>query len=211
MTSTPAETAFEERLAAFAQTHDTERLATRLAASGSGDVDIVWCTHDSPVGTLLLALAGDALVRVAFEREGFDVVLESLGERVGRRTLRAAAPADDLRRQLDEYFAGVRSNFETRTDLRLSSAPFRREVQSKLADIPYGTTASYAQVATNAGRPKAVRAVGSACATNPLPIVLPCHRVVRSDGGYGNYLGGEEAKRFLLDHEHAHAPAAACG
>ena len=97
------------------------------------------------------------------------------------------------------------------TDLRLSSAPFRREVQSKLADIPYGTTASYAQVATNAGRPKAVRAVGSACATNPLPIVLPCHRVVRRDGGYGNYLGGEEAKRFLLDHEHAHAPAAACG
>lgn len=120
------------------------------------------------------------------------------------RCARPGAPT--LRRQLDLYFTGVRVEFSVTPDLSLSTAPFRREVQSSLTTIPYGRTISYADLASSTGRPRAVRAVGSACASNPLPIVLPCHRVVRSDGSLGNYLGGVEAKQRLLELESAAAP-----
>lgn len=207
--STSAESIFEARLSAFVDAHDAAGLADRLVHRGGDSVDVTWTTHDSPVGKLLLAHARGSLVRVAFEREGFDAVLQTLGERLGPRTLRAAQPSDAVRRQLDEYFTGSRSRFAVATDLRLSGAPFRRAVLSHLDDIPYGATASYAHLAASAGSPRAVRAVGSACATNPLPIVLPCHRVVRSDGSFGNYLGGADSKRFLLDLERAHSHASA--
>lgn len=186
------------------------RLATGERDTPGAGIDATWCEHDSPVGRLLLVLNDRAVVRVAFEKEGFDAVLDDLGRRLGPRTVRAARPADTLRRELDDYFIGERAAFTVMPDLRLSTAPFRRIVQARLPSIGYGTTASYAAVARGAGRPNAVRAVGSACATNPLPIVLPCHRVVRSDGSLGNYLGGLEAKRFLIAHERTHrSPAGA--
>jgi len=104
---------------------------------------------------------------------------------------------DPVAREIEEYFAGRRSQFDVALDFRLSQG-FRRNVLGRLCEIGYGQTASYAAVAAAAGNPKAVRAVGSACATNPLPIVVPCHRVVRSDGSIGQYAGGLEAKRTLL-------------
>lgn len=205
--STPDESTFEARISAFVDAHDTAMLADRLADRDGHAVDLTWCTHDSPVGRLLLAHAHGSLVRVAFEREDFDAVLQALGDHLGRRTLHASRPSDTVRRQLDEYFTGARARFDVATDLRLATAPFRRAVLDHLDGIAYGTTASYAQVAARAGNPRAVRAVGSACATNPLPIVLPCHRVVRSDGSFGHYLGGTDSKRFLLDLEHSHRRA----
>ena len=116
--------------------------------------------------------------------------------------LRAPARLDPAARQLEEYFAGRRTAFDLPLDLRLS-AGFRRDVLTHLREIGYGTTASYAALAAAAGSPRAVRAVGTACATNPLPVVVPCHRVVRSDGALGSYVGGVAAKRTLLDLEAA--------
>lgn len=192
--------AYAEGLGSYTDAGVIERLSTALAEheKAAGRLDAVWTTHDSPLGPLLLAFHDGAVVRVAFENEGFDEVLDDLGARLGWRTLRAPRPADTLRRELDEYFDGHREAFTVPHSLVLSEAPFRRQVQDALTTIPYGTTASYLQVAQRAGRPKAVRAVGSACATNPLPIVLPCHRVLRSDGSVGQYLGGVEAKLRLL-------------
>jgi len=124
-------------------------------------------------------------------------VLQSLADAVSPRVLRAAALLDDVARELDEYFAGRRRTFDVPLDLRLLRG-FRRAVVEHLPDIAYGRTASYAEMATRAGSPKAVRAVGTACALNPLPLVLPCHRVVRSDGSPGQYAGGADAKLTLL-------------
>jgi methylated-DNA-[protein]-cysteine S-methyltransferase len=129
-------------------------------------------------------------------------VLQQLADRVSPRVLRAPARLDPAAREIEEYFAGRRTRFDLPLDLRLS-AGFRRTVLTHLTDIAYGTTASYATVAAAAGNPRAVRAVGSACATNPLPVVLPCHRVVRSDGTIGRYVGGTDAKRTLLTLEAA--------
>lgn len=173
------------------------------AASQSVDsLDIAYTTIDSPVGALLLATTRTGLLRVAFEREGFDAVLQTLAERISPRVLRSPARLQDASRQVEQYFAGQRRHFELPVDLSLSS-PFRQQVQLHLATIGYGRTESYAEVAKIVGNPKAVRAVGSACATNPLPLVLPCHRVLRSDGTLGGYRGGEEAKHTLLTLEAA--------
>lgn len=160
-------------------------------------VDLAYETLDSPVGSLLLVATERGLLRVAFSREGHDRVLERLATSVSPRILRSPATLEQAARQLDDFFAGGRTGFDLPLDLRLSRG-FRRLVLSHLAEIPYGHTESYAQVALAAGSPKAVRAVGSACATNPLPVVVPCHRVLRSDGSLGGYLGGLEAKRTLL-------------
>jgi methylated-DNA-[protein]-cysteine S-methyltransferase len=129
-------------------------------------------------------------------------VLQSLAERVSPRVLRRPVRLDDVARQLDEYFAGDRRSFDVGLDWRLSSG-FRATVLRCLPDVTYGHTASYADVARRAGNPRAVRAVGSACATNPLPVVVPCHRVVRADGAIGGYLGGPAAKAYLLAREAA--------
>ena len=175
------------------------RLHSRLvaAADSAGLLDVAYRTIDSPVGTLLLAATNDGLMRVAFDCEGHDQVLTTLADRVSPRILNAPARLDAVAHQLDEYFAGRRSAFDVRLDFRLA-AGFRRDVLRQLQHIDYGKTASYAQIAAKAGSPKAVRAVGTACALNPLPLVVPCHRVVRSDGVAGNYRGGTQAKLTLL-------------
>ncbi|MCU1501331.1 MAG: cysteine methyltransferase [Ilumatobacteraceae bacterium] len=177
-----------------------ERLAA--AAQAEGLLDVAYRTVDSPIGALLLAATEVGLVRVAFSTEGHDVVLQSLSDRVSPRVLYAPMRLDVTARELDEYFAGRRRRFDVAIDWRLSTG-FRSTVLHRLPEIGYGTTATYAAVAQLSGNPKAVRAVGTACATNPLPVVVPCHRVVRSDGSMGGYLGGVEAKAALLAMEAA--------
>lgn len=179
-------------------------LHDRLAAAAAADglVDVAYRTVDTPVGRLLLAATDIGLVRVAFASENHEVVLQSLADRISPRVLNAPSRLDPIARELEEYFAGRRQQFDVPLDWRLS-AGFRNIVLHHLAEIGYGHTASYAAVAQLAGNPKAIRAAATACATNPIPVVVPCHRVVRSDGTMGGYLGGAEAKRTLLTLEAA--------
>ncbi len=172
-----------------------QQLAER--AEREGLLDLAYCKVDSPFGPLLLAASRAGLVRVAFAREGHEAVLAQLASEISPRILNAPRRLDDAARQLSEYFARRRRRFELPLDLQLAHG-FRRAVLTKLRRVAYGETASYAQIARAAGKPAAVRAVGTACAHNPLPLVVPCHRVVRSDGTLGEYLGGREAKQALL-------------
>ncbi len=180
------------------------RLHARLAAEAAdaGILDVGYRTIDSPVGPLLLAATEKGLVRVAYAIENHDAVLAQLAGTISPRVLRAPARLDQVAREIDEYFAGQRFAFDLSLDFQLSQG-FRRTVLAQLSEIGYGTTASYAAVATAAGSPRAVRAVGTACAKNPLPVVVPCHRVVRSDGTIGHYVGGLDAKRTLISLEAA--------
>lgn len=186
------------------------RLHERLADAATREslVDVAYRTVDSPIGNLLLAATDEGLVRVGFAVEDHDAVLESLASTVSPRILRSPARLDAVARELDEYFAGKRWRFDVPLDLRLSRG-FRRLVLDHLTDIGFGVTESYSQVAKAVGKPTAIRAAGTACATNPLPVVIPCHRVVRFDGSFGGYLGGSDAKRFLLDLERRIVLAAA--
>ncbi|MGF6888692.1 methylated-DNA-[protein]-cysteine S-methyltransferase [Nocardia sp. GAS34] len=165
-------------------------------------LDVAYTTIDSPVGRLLLAATPKGLVRVAYAREDHAQVLETLAHKISPRILRAPQRLDRVARELEEYFANQRRTFDVPLDLSLSHG-FRALVQRHLPEIGYGQTRSYAQVAELVGNPKAVRAVGTACATNPLPVIVPCHRVLRSDGSMGGYVGGAEAKHTLLDLEAA--------
>ncbi len=196
-----------DRLSAFRDTCSTgdpalRSLRARLAADANASdlLDVVYTIADSPIGALLIAMTPLGIVRVAFAVEDHDRVLDQLSDTVSHRVLHASAPLAPAIRQLDEYFDGRRHRFDLPVDLQLSSG-FRRRVLDHLALIRYGTTESYGEVAAAVGNPKAVRAVGTACATNPVPVVVPCHRVVRSDGTIGNYLGGTDAKVMLLDLE----------
>lgn len=181
------------------------RAALPAAAAAAGLVDVAYRVVDSPVGQLLLAGTEVGLVRVAFSREGHDAVLAALASTVSPRILRAPSRLDAAARELDEYFGGRRHSFDLPLDFRLANG-FRREVLAHLPEIGYGHTASYAAVAALTSSPRAVRAVGTACARNPLPLVLPCHRVIRSDGSQGAYLGGPDAKALLLALEAAPQP-----
>ncbi|MGC0366071.1 methylated-DNA-[protein]-cysteine S-methyltransferase [Rhodococcus sp. 27YEA15] len=178
------------------------RLRSRLArdAAEANLIDVAYRTVDSPLGELLLAATGAGLVRVAFAVEGHDLVLDRLSSTVSPRVLRYPKRLDPVARELDEYFAGTRKAFDLDLDFQLATG-FRREVLRHLPEIEYGSTASYAVVAAASGSPRAVRAVGTACAKNPLPVVVPCHRVVRSDGSLGQYAGGPELKAVLLNLE----------
>jgi methylated-DNA-[protein]-cysteine S-methyltransferase len=186
------------------RTEDEElaRVRSRLAGRTevAGLLDVAYRTVESPVGLLLLAATPGGLVRAAYSREDHEQVLRTLAERISPRVLLAPRRLDDAARQVEEYFAGRRRHFELPTDLQLARG-FRRAVLEHLPDIGYGLTASYASLAAAAGNPRARRAVGTACATNPLPIVVPCHRVVRGDGTIGHYVGGTEVKRALLSLE----------
>ena len=180
------------------------RLQQRLAAAAAdtGVLDVAYTVINTPVGELLLAATPAGLVRVAFACEDHDAVLGALAARISPRILNAPGRLQPAAEQIAEYFAGTRRGFDLPLDLRLA-AGFRRAVVEHLPDIGYGSTASYSALAAMTGNPGAVRAVGTACALNPLPVVVPCHRVVRSDGTTGNYRGGPGAKRLLLDLEAA--------
>ncbi len=187
-----------ESAEAAAQLHD------RLVESAEREhlLDVSYHVVDSPFGRLLLVATVEGLVRVAFEREDHDGVLARLAAEVSPRILRAPRRLEAPASQLEEYFARRRKSFDFPIDLRLARG-FRRTVLTHLRGIGYGRTESYASIAKATGNPGAVRAVGSACSHNPLPLVVPCHRVVRGDGSIGEYLGGTDAKRELLAMEAA--------
>ncbi len=170
----------------------TDRAAT------AGLLDVAYATLDSPVGTLLVAATPRGLVRLAYiEHQDEGAVLAELARAVSPRVLAAPRKLDEPRRELDEYFAARRRRFELPIDWRLTRG-FGRRVLEATARIPYGSVASYKQVATAAGSPRGSRAAGNALGANPLPIVVPCHRVLNSGGGLGGYTGGVERKRLLL-------------
>ncbi len=191
-------------LAAPVPAETLSRLHRRLeqAAGQAGLVDVAYTTVDSPLGQLLLAATPKGLVRVAYASEGHDQVLELLSQKLSPRILRSPQRLAEAARELDEYFARRRQTFDVALDLALSHG-FRQLVQERLPEIGYGQTRSYRDVAELVGNPRAVRAVGTACATNPLPIVVPCHRVLRTDGTLGGYIGGPGAKTTLLNLEAA--------
>jgi len=175
------------------------RLRARLGerAAQEGLLDVAYADVDSPIGTLVVAITPTGVVRLAFDGEERDQVLQELAARVSPRLLEAPARLDPVRRELQEYFEGRRTAFSLPVDWSLSGG-FRRAVLTAAALIPYARTGTYRSVATEAGSPNAVRAAGSALATNPIPIIVPCHRVLRSDGGLGGYRGGLERKDALL-------------
>lgn len=173
------------------------------AASDAGLVELGYEDHETPLGLVRIGASAAGVVRVVLPAEDHEAALQDLADRVSPRILRTTTPVLAVaRRELDEYFAGARRDFGVALDWTLTRA-FRREVLRATAAIPYGETSSYRGVATAAGRPNAVRAAGSALATNPIPILVPCHRVLRSDGGLGQYRGGADAKARLLELERA--------
>jgi methylated-DNA-[protein]-cysteine S-methyltransferase len=169
----------------------------RDAAAAEGLLDVAYDFVDSPVGTLLVAASPQGLCKISYnpdtERE-----VELLARAIGTRVLRAARPIDDVRRQLNEYFEQRRTDFDLPIDLRLSAADFSRRVLEELALVPYGEVTTYGALAARAERPQAARAVGTVMNRNPIPIVLPCHRVVGASGGLVGYAGGLERKEQLL-------------
>jgi methylated-DNA-[protein]-cysteine S-methyltransferase len=183
------------------------RLVERAAAEGLADVS--YTVTDSPVGALFVAATKRGLVRLAFAEEGLDKMLDRIARRLSPRIVEATAPLDPVRRELDEYFRGRRREFGLALDWSLIG-PFGRKVLRATSAIPYGGVLTYAEVAAQAGSPRGSRAAGNALGANPIPIVVPCHRVLRSGGALGGYGGGLERKRWLLQLEGAleGAPAA---
>jgi methylated-DNA-[protein]-cysteine S-methyltransferase len=174
--------------------------ATAVRAAADGIADLVYATVDSPLGPLFIASTARGLVRVAYEG-GRDPV-EDLAARISPRIVEAPEFLDPIRRELDEYFAGRRVHFDAPLDWTLIGG-FSRRVLHATAAVPYGSTASYRDVATTAGSPAAVRAAGNALGRNPLPIVIPCHRILRTGGALGGYGGGPARKQQLLELEGA--------
>jgi methylated-DNA-[protein]-cysteine S-methyltransferase len=173
-------------------------LAIAERAEDEGLLDVVFASVDSPLGPLTVAATPRGLVRVSYDdfRER-DLTLEELAERVSPRVLESPAKLDPVRRELDEYFEGRRTAFDVPVDWILARG-FAREVLRATARIGFGETGTYASVATEAGSPRAVRAAGNALGSNPMPVVVPCHRVLRTGGALGGYTGGVERKEFLL-------------
>jgi methylated-DNA-[protein]-cysteine S-methyltransferase len=174
----------------------TERLAERAAAEGL--LDVAYASMDSPLGPLLVAATPRGLARVAYlESRAPDEVLEDLAERLSPRVMEAPERLDEQRRELDDYFSGRRSEFDLPIDWSVLEG-FTRKVLRETARIHFGDVRTYAEVAAGAGSPRAVRAAGNALGANPMPIVVPCHRVIRTGGALGGYTGGLERKEFLL-------------
>jgi methylated-DNA-[protein]-cysteine S-methyltransferase len=178
-----------------------EQLATRAAEEGL--LDVAYATLESPVGELVVAATDRGLVRIGLPGQPLESVLAQLADGVSPRLMSYPRRLDEARRELDQYFAGKRERFELAVDWRLSHPGFSRRVLRETAKVPFGEVITYGQAARRAGSPRAFRAAGSALGSNPVPIVVPCHRVVRAGGEIGNYGGGPEMKRFLLELEHA--------
>jgi methylated-DNA-[protein]-cysteine S-methyltransferase len=175
---------------------DSPQVAERAAAEGL--LDVAYTSVDSPLGPLVVAATPNGLVRVSYsEFRGEDDVLEDLARRVSPRVLEAPEKLDPVRRELDEYFEGRREKFDIPIDWSYL-AGFTREVLRATAAIEFGEVSTYAGVATAAGSPRAVRAAGNALGANPMPVIVPCHRVLRTGGALGGYTGGIERKEFLL-------------
>ncbi len=189
-------------LRGLAAPEDAGRAAARFAerAAAGGLTDVTYAPVDSPFGPLLVAATKRGLLRLAFPEEDLDAVLEPIARRVSPRILEARAPLDGVRRELDEYFAARRTGFALALDRSLMG-DFQRRVLGATAAIPYGSTLTYSQVAARSGSPRGFRAAGNALGSNPIPIVVPCHRVLRVGGALGGYGGGLERKRFLLELE----------
>jgi methylated-DNA-[protein]-cysteine S-methyltransferase len=175
--------------------------------AAEGLADVAYAPVESPFGPLLIAATKRGLVRLAFPEEGIDSVLESLARLLSPRIVEAGDSLEEVRRELEEYFDGRRREFELTLDWTLVGG-FGRKVLRATSEIPYGGVLSYAEVAADAGSPRGWRAAGNALGANPIPIVIPCHRVLRSGGVLGNYGGGPERKRWLLELEGALAPQA---
>lgn len=178
---------------------DPARITAELArrANADGLLDVAWATLDTPLGPIAVFVTPRGLVRVAYDRENFAQVAEEVAEHVSPRVLAAPERTDPVRAQLDEYFGERRHIFDIPIDWSLVRG-FNQGVLRATAAIPYGEVASYGDVAAAAGSPRAARAAGNALAGNPIPIVVPCHRVIHADGGLGGYTGGLDHKRFLL-------------
>ena len=181
---------------------DTAAAAARLSerAARDGLLDVAYAVVPSPLGDLVAAATPRGLVRLAYEDGRLDDVLDGLAGRISPRIVEAPARLDGARRELDEYFTGRRRDFDIPIDWTLTGG-FVRRVLEATARIPYGETLSYRDVAERGGNIRATRAAGNALGANPMPVVIPCHRVLRTGGGMGGYTGGLERKRFLLDLE----------
>jgi methylated-DNA-[protein]-cysteine S-methyltransferase len=179
------------------------RLAERIGDEGLADV--AFAAVDSPFGRLHAAVTRRGLVRVAFPEEDPDTLLEGLARRISPRIVESPKRLDDVRRELEDYFDGRRRDFDVSLDWSLIG-PFGRRVLRATSEIPYGGSLSYAEVAAEAGSPRGSRAAGNALGANPIPIVIPCHRVLRSGGALGGYGGGLDRKRWLLELEGALTP-----
>jgi methylated-DNA-[protein]-cysteine S-methyltransferase len=173
----------------------------RDAAAAAGLLDVSYDIADTPVGGLLVAVTERGLCRISFDPEP-ERETEQLARAFGARVLRSRKPLDPVKRELDQYFEGERHEFDLAVDLR-GRSEFTRQVLEQLAQVPYGEVTTYGSLAARSGRPRAARAVGTIMNRNPIPIVLPCHRVVGSTGSLVGYGGGLERKRLLLDLEHA--------
>jgi methylated-DNA-[protein]-cysteine S-methyltransferase len=172
----------------------------KARAAEEGLLDVAYASAESPFGPLLLAKTRKGLVRVGLPNQDDDELLVDLAERVSPRVLEAPKELDEVRRELDLYFEGKLDSFDLPLDWRLSGG-FRRRVLRAINRIPYGQTRSYAEMARKAGNDRAVRAAGTACGSNPIPLVVPCHRVLRTGGALGGYGGGLPMKRGLLELE----------
>jgi len=175
-----------------------ETLTARAAAEGL--LDVAYATVDSPFGPLLIATTPRGLIKLSLPNYDVGEALAELAARISPRVLEAPARLDDVRRQLDEYFEGRRREFDLPLDWRLSKG-FRLRAARAIHRIPYGRTRSYTEIARSAGNERAVRAAGTACGANPIPVVVPCHRVLRSGGALGGYGGGLPMKEALLKME----------
>jgi methylated-DNA-[protein]-cysteine S-methyltransferase len=169
--------------------------AVRFVEGAGGTIDIAYTTMDSPIGLLLLAATPAGLIRIAFDNE--TEVLDDLAGRISPRILEYPTRLAVARKELGEYFAGGRDRFGLSLDWSLIGG-FRRKILEITAGIPFGTVSTYREVAERAGRPKGARAAGQALGGNPIPVIIPCHRVLRSGGGMGGYAGGTDRKEFLL-------------
>jgi methylated-DNA-[protein]-cysteine S-methyltransferase len=181
-------------------TLDKNLKALRERAAAEGLLDVAYATADSPFGTLLLAKTPQGLVRLGLPNEDADEMLTDLAGRISPRVLENPGGLDRERRELEDYFAGRRHDFDLPIDWQLSHG-FLLRARQGIAAIPYGETRTYTDLARGAGNERAVRAAGSACSRNPIPLVVPCHRVLRSDGSLGGYAGGLEMKEKLLEME----------